>query len=179
MRIDYKGRENDKNRRKVALKISHGRWGKTTPKDLLAPSPSARQAFFETFDTNGRLKWEVYCWVSLSLRLSSQEGTAIQMGDVLQYKLEMYGRVRSPVCSPPYVYQPIFNETPSQCSPLSASFNFMADGSATASNTVCLQKLQQILCQQKISSSDFFSLFICWGGCLSFFKPRMQGNAKY
>ena len=35
-------------------------------------------------------KWEFYCWVSLSSRLRSQEGTAIQMGDVLPYTLEVY-----------------------------------------------------------------------------------------
>ena len=37
-------------------------------------------------------KWEVYCWVSLSSRLRSQEGPAIQMGGVLPYKLEVYCR---------------------------------------------------------------------------------------
>ena len=37
-------------------------------------------------------KWEVYCWVSLSSRLLSQEGPAIQMGGVLPYKLEVYCR---------------------------------------------------------------------------------------
>ena len=35
-------------------------------------------------------KWEVYCWVSLSSKLRSQEGTAIQMGGVLPYILEVY-----------------------------------------------------------------------------------------
>ena len=37
-------------------------------------------------------KWEAYCWVSLSSRLRSQEGPAIQMGGVLPYKLEVYCR---------------------------------------------------------------------------------------
>ena len=37
-------------------------------------------------------KWEVYCWVSLSSRLRSQEGTAIQIGRVLPYKLDVYCR---------------------------------------------------------------------------------------
>ena len=32
-------------------------------------------------------KWELYCWVPLSSRLRRQEGTAIQMGGVLPYKL--------------------------------------------------------------------------------------------
>ena len=36
--------------------------------------------------------WEVYCWVSPSSRLPSQEGPAIQMGGVLPYKLEVYCR---------------------------------------------------------------------------------------
>ena len=31
-------------------------------------------------------RWEVYCWVSLSSRLRSQEGKAIQTGPVLPYK---------------------------------------------------------------------------------------------
>ena len=35
-------------------------------------------------------EWEVYCWVSLSSRLRSQEGTAIQMGDVLPYKFDFF-----------------------------------------------------------------------------------------
>ena len=35
-------------------------------------------------------KLEVYCSISLSLRLRSQEGTALQMGGVLRYKLEVY-----------------------------------------------------------------------------------------
>ena len=30
-------------------------------------------------------KWELYCWVSLSSRLRSQEGPAIQMGGALPY----------------------------------------------------------------------------------------------
>ena len=37
-----------------------------------------------------RYKWEVYCGVSLSSRLRSQQGTALQMGGVPQYKLEVY-----------------------------------------------------------------------------------------
>ena len=37
-------------------------------------------------------KWEVYCWVSLSSRLRSQEGPAIQMGGVLPYKWGAYCR---------------------------------------------------------------------------------------
>ena len=40
-------------------------------------------------------KWELYCWVSLSSRLRSQEGPAIQMGGVLPYKLG----VQSSVCT--------------------------------------------------------------------------------
>ena len=40
-------------------------------------------------------KWEVYCWVSLSSRLRSQEGPAIQMVGVLPYKLEVYCRTFS------------------------------------------------------------------------------------
>ena len=36
-------------------------------------------------------KLEVYCLVSLSSRLRSQEGTAIQITGVLPYKLEVYG----------------------------------------------------------------------------------------
>ena len=35
-------------------------------------------------------KWEVCCWVSLSSRLRSQEGPAIQMGVLLPYKLVVY-----------------------------------------------------------------------------------------
>ena len=35
-------------------------------------------------------KLEVYCGVSLSSRLKSQRGTALQMGGVLWYKLEVY-----------------------------------------------------------------------------------------
>ena len=35
-------------------------------------------------------KLEVYCSVSLSPKLSSQRGTALQMRGVLRYKLEMY-----------------------------------------------------------------------------------------
>ena len=35
-------------------------------------------------------KWELYCWGSPSSRLRSQEGAAIQMGDVLPYTLEVY-----------------------------------------------------------------------------------------
>ena len=37
-------------------------------------------------------KWEVYCRVSLSSKLRSQESTAIQMGGVLPYELEVYCR---------------------------------------------------------------------------------------
>ena len=37
-------------------------------------------------------KWEVYCWVSMSSRLGSQEGPAIQLGGILPYKLEVYCR---------------------------------------------------------------------------------------
>ena len=39
---------------------------------------------------NAKFLWEVYCWASLSSRLRSQEGTAIQMGGVLPHKLEVY-----------------------------------------------------------------------------------------
>ena len=35
-------------------------------------------------------KLEVYCGVSLSPKLRSQRGTALQMGGVLRYKLEVY-----------------------------------------------------------------------------------------
>ena len=37
-----------------------------------------------------RYKREVYCGVSLSSRLRSQQGTALQMGGVLRCKLEVY-----------------------------------------------------------------------------------------
>ena len=37
-----------------------------------------------------RHKLEVYCGVSLSSRLRSQRGTALQMGGVLRYKFEVY-----------------------------------------------------------------------------------------
>ena len=45
-----------------------------------------------------RYNWEAYCGatrrctagVSLSLRLKSQQGTALQIGGVLRYKLEVY-----------------------------------------------------------------------------------------
>ena len=38
-----------------------------------------------------RYKWGVYCGVSLSSRLRSQQGTALQKkGGVLRYKLEVY-----------------------------------------------------------------------------------------
>ena len=43
--------------------------------------------------TNGgriAYKWGAYCRVSLSSKLRSQESTAIQMGGVLPYKLEVY-----------------------------------------------------------------------------------------
>ena len=35
-------------------------------------------------------KWEVYCWLSLSSRLTSQGGTTIRMGAILPYQLEVY-----------------------------------------------------------------------------------------
>ena len=35
-------------------------------------------------------KLEVYCGVSLSPKLRSQQGTALQMGGILRYKLEVY-----------------------------------------------------------------------------------------
>ena len=35
-------------------------------------------------------KWEVYCWVSLSSKFRSKQGTTIQMERVLPYKLEVY-----------------------------------------------------------------------------------------
>ena len=35
-------------------------------------------------------RWEMYCWASISSRLRTQEGTAIQMKGVLPYKLEVY-----------------------------------------------------------------------------------------
>ena len=35
-------------------------------------------------------KWEAYCRVSLSSKLRSHENTAIQMGGILPYKLEVY-----------------------------------------------------------------------------------------
>ena len=37
-----------------------------------------------------KYKWEVYCWEPLSSALKSQEGTAIEIGGVLPYKLELY-----------------------------------------------------------------------------------------
>ena len=37
-----------------------------------------------------RYKREVYCGISLSSRLRSQQGTALQMGCVLRYKLKVY-----------------------------------------------------------------------------------------
>ena len=37
-------------------------------------------------------KWEVYRWLSLSSRLRSQESAAIQMGGVLPYKWGVYCR---------------------------------------------------------------------------------------
>ena len=43
-------------------------------------------------------KWEAYCGVSLSLKLRSQESTAIQMGGVLPYKLEVYCRTFQTSC---------------------------------------------------------------------------------
>ena len=49
----------------------------------VTPTPS-------TFSEVLPYKWEAYCWASLSSRLRNQEGTAIQMGDVLPYKLEGY-----------------------------------------------------------------------------------------
>ena len=62
------------------------------------PTPSISQKYCRT---NGRCtavqvggilqyKWEVYCWVSLSSSLRSQEGPAIQMGGVLPYEMEVY-----------------------------------------------------------------------------------------
>ena len=37
-------------------------------------------------------KWEAYCRISFLSKLRSQESTAIQMGGVLPYKLEVYFR---------------------------------------------------------------------------------------
>ena len=48
-------------------------------------------------------KWEVYCWVSLSSRLRSQEGAAriaVQIGGILQYFLDKLYGLRFPEYCP-------------------------------------------------------------------------------
>ena len=57
---------------------------------LISGDPNPQCLLKGTVQMGGalRYKWEVYCWVCLSSKLRSVEGTAIKMGSVLPYKLE-------------------------------------------------------------------------------------------